>query len=105
MSYGRNLRITLALSAVATAMTFAPSTAQSAVCNEAGVGLSGSYDVTGPTVDPNPPARFTTDRRSIGSEESRGPRHRSGAVPRAEPVRTVHSVRRRSQLIGFVFEH
>ncbi len=39
MSYGRNLRITLALSAVATAMTFAPSTAQSAVCNEASVGL------------------------------------------------------------------
>ena len=42
------------------------------MCNEAGVGLSGSYDVTGPTVDPNPPARFTTDRRSIGNEESQG---------------------------------
>ena len=72
MSYGRNLRITLALSAVATAMTFAPSTAQSAVCNEAGVGQSGSYDVTGPTVDPNPPARFKTDRRTIGNETSQG---------------------------------
>ena len=72
MSYGRNLRITLALGAVASAMTFAPTSAQSAVCNEAGVGLSGDYAVTGATVDPDPPARFKTDRRPIGDETSRG---------------------------------
>jgi len=72
MSYGRNLRITLALSAVVTAMTFAPSSAQSAVCNEASVAQSGSYDVTGPTVDPNPPARFKTDRRPLANGQSQG---------------------------------
>lgn len=72
MSYGRNLRITLALGAVASAMTFAPTSAQSAVCNEAGVGLSGDYAVTGATVDPDPPARFKTDRHPIGYETSQG---------------------------------
>ena len=71
MSYGRNLRITLALSALATAMTFAPATTHASVCNEAGSGLDGSYAVTG-TVDPNPPARFKEDRRPIGNEQSRG---------------------------------
>jgi hypothetical protein len=72
MSYGRNLRITMALSAVATAMTFAPSSAQSAVCNEASAGQRGDYVVTGPTVDPNPPARFKTDLRPLGNGGSQG---------------------------------
>jgi hypothetical protein len=72
MSYGRNLRITLALSVVATAVTFAPSAAQSAVCNEASVGQRGDYVVTGPTVDPNPPARFTTDLRPLANGGSQG---------------------------------
>ena len=72
MSYGRNLRITLALGALATAMTFAPASAHSSVCNEAGVGLDGDYAVTGATVDPDPPARFKQDRRAIGNVESHG---------------------------------
>jgi hypothetical protein len=57
---------------MASAMTFAPTSAQSAVCNEAGVGLGGDYAVTGTNVDPDPPARFTADRRPIGNEASRG---------------------------------
>ena len=72
MSYGRNLRITLALSVVASAVTFAPASAQSAVCNEASVGQRGDYVVTGPTVDPNPPARFTTDLRPLADGRSQG---------------------------------
>jgi hypothetical protein len=72
MSYGRNLRITLALSVVATAVTFAPASAQSAVCNEASVGQRGDYVVTGPTVDPTPPARFTTDLRPLANGGSQG---------------------------------
>ena len=72
MSYGRNLRIMLAMSAVATAVTFAPSTAQSAVCNEASVGQRGDYVVTGTTVDPTPPARFKTDLRPLANGESQG---------------------------------
>ena len=72
MSYGRNLRITLALSVVATAVTFAPSAAQSAVCNEASVGQHGNYAVTGPTVDPTPPARFKADLRPLANGGSQG---------------------------------
>ena len=72
MSYGRNLRITLALSVVATAVTFVPASAQSAVCNEASVGQNGNYVVTGPTVDPIPPARFKTDLRTLANGESQG---------------------------------
>jgi hypothetical protein len=72
MSYGRNLRITLALSVVATAVTFAPTSAQSAVCNEASVGQRGDYVVTGPTVDPNPPARFKADLRPLANGQSQG---------------------------------
>ena len=72
MSYGRNLRIALALGAVASAMTLAPGSAQSAVCNEAGAGLGGNYAVTGATVDPDTPARFKADRRPIGNEMGQG---------------------------------
>ena len=72
MSYGRNLRITLALGVLASAMTFAPTSAQSAVCNEAGVGLDGDYAVMGAPVDPDTPARFKADRRPIGNETSQG---------------------------------
>jgi hypothetical protein len=80
MSYGRNLRITLALSVMATAVTFAPS-AQSSVCNEASVGQRGDYEVTGPIVDPNPPARFKTDLRPLANDRSEGLDHAAEQSP------------------------
>ena len=88
MSYVRNLRITLVLGAVAIATTFYPSSAQSAVCNEASVGQRGDYVVTGPTVDPNPPARFTTDLRPLANGRSQGldnAAERSPALSRCGP--------------------
>ena len=66
MSYGRNLRIIMALSATAVAVTFAPSSAQAAVCNEASNGQQGgSYVVTGATIDPSIPARYQTGLKPL----------------------------------------
>jgi opacity protein-like surface antigen len=71
VSYGRNLRITLALCVAALFAAFAPS-AQAAVCNEASNGQRGNLVVTGSIHDPSIPARHTTDLKPLGNGVGKG---------------------------------
>ena len=71
MSYGRNLRITLALCVAALFAAFAPC-AQAAVCNEASNGQRGNLVVTGSIHDPSIPARHTTDLKPLGNGVGKG---------------------------------
>jgi hypothetical protein len=71
VSYGRNLRITLALCVAALFAAFAPC-AQAAVCNEASNGQRGNLVVTGSIHDPSIPARHTTDLKPLGNGAGKG---------------------------------
>jgi hypothetical protein len=72
VSHIRNLRIAVAVSAVALAVTFAPASTHAAVCNEAGnAHLGGSYVVMG-TPDPSIPARNTSGLKELGNGKANG---------------------------------
>src|SRR4051812_29379207 len=73
VSHIRDLRIMFALGAVAVAAAL-PSSASAAtsVCNEAGNGhLGGTNTVTG-TPDPNPPARYTSELKTLANGKANG---------------------------------
>ena len=72
MRTGRNLRITLALSVAALVAASAPTANAATVCNEAGNGNRAGYVVSGGIVDPTPPARYTTDLKSVGNDKAQG---------------------------------
>jgi hypothetical protein len=72
MRTGRNLRIALFLSVAAVAVTSASSASAATVCNEAGNGQRGDYVVSGGTVDPTPPARYTAGLKPLGSNQAQG---------------------------------
>jgi hypothetical protein len=72
VSNGRNLRITLALSAATLVVAAAPcAQAKATVCNEASNGQRGVYVALG-TPDPNPPARHTDRLAQLGNGEGQG---------------------------------
>jgi hypothetical protein len=71
VSYGRNLRITLALCVAALFAAFVPC-AQATVCNEASNGQRGNLVVTGTIQDPSIPARHTTDLKALGNGVGKG---------------------------------
>jgi hypothetical protein len=71
MSYGRNLRVTLALCVAALVAAAAPN-AQASVCNEASNGQRGNLVVIGPIQDPSIPARHKTELKPLGNGQGKG---------------------------------
>ena len=78
LTIGNTIRAVLAggvtTLALAPAAIGAPPSAQSgvSVCNEAASAQKGDLSVGGGTVDPNPPARYLTDRWALGNGNGQG---------------------------------